>query len=83
MYAGFGRIGRLVMRNALARKDVEIVGINDPFLDAEYMAYMLKYDSVHRMWQGNVSGSADGLMVEGKKIACFAERYAYRRDASH
>jgi len=47
---GFGRIGRLVFRAALNDPKVEIAGINDPFIDAEYMAYMLKYDSVHGRW---------------------------------
>ena len=44
---GFGRIGRIVFRIAFEQKDMEIVGINDPFLDAAYMKYLLKYDSVH------------------------------------
>jgi glyceraldehyde 3-phosphate dehydrogenase len=49
---GFGRIGRLVFRAALNNPEVEIVGINDPFINAEYMAYMLKYDSVHGRFRG-------------------------------
>ena len=49
---GFGRIGRLVFRAALNNPEAKIVGINDPFLDAEYMAYMLKYDSVHGRFKG-------------------------------
>ena len=53
---GFGRIGRLVFRVAVNHPEAEIVGINDPFIDAEYMAYMLKYDSVH----GRFKGSAEG-----------------------
>ena len=61
------------MRSSLLRKDIEIVALNDPFLDAEYMAYMLKYDSVHRTWQGKVSGSGTVLDVDGQKIATFAE----------
>ncbi|GMF08400.1 unnamed protein product [Ambrosiozyma monospora] len=44
---GFGRIGRLVLRVALTRKDLKIVAINDPFIAAEYAAYMFKYDSTH------------------------------------
>src|SRR5215472_8874556 len=57
---GFGRIGRLVFRAALNNPKTKIVGINDPFIDAEYMAYMLKYDSVH----GRFSGSAKALVNE-------------------
>ena len=52
---GFGRIGRLVFRAALNRDDVEVVGLNDPFMNPEYMAYMLKYDSVHGKFPGEVS----------------------------
>jgi len=51
---GFGRIGRLVMRACLARTDIEVVAVNDPFVTADYMAYMFKYDTVH----GKFSGSA-------------------------
>jgi glyceraldehyde 3-phosphate dehydrogenase len=57
---GFGRIGRLVFRAALNNPKAKIVGINDPFIDAEYMAYMLKYDSVH----GRFRGSAKALVNE-------------------
>ncbi|KAG2427758.1 hypothetical protein HXX76_012083 [Chlamydomonas incerta] len=70
---GFGRIGRLVMRATMLRPDIEVVAINDPFIDAEYMAYMFKYDSVHKTWPGHVNGSKDGFMVEGRKIHTFAE----------
>jgi glyceraldehyde-3-phosphate dehydrogenase/erythrose-4-phosphate dehydrogenase len=71
--AGFGRIGRLVMRATMLRPDIEVVAINDPFIDAEYMAYMFKYDTVHKTWPGHVDGTKDGFMVEGRKIATFAE----------
>ena len=63
---GFGRIGRVVFRAALAREDVEVVGLNDPFMSPEYMAYMLKYDSVHGKFPGEVSYTADALVVNGK-----------------
>jgi len=70
---GFGRIGRLVFRAAMKRDDVQIVGINDPFIDLDYMQYMLKYDSVHGQYKGEI-GSKDGkLVVDGKEIAVFAE----------
>ncbi len=64
---GFGRIGRLVFRAALDRKDVEVVGIND-LLDVDYIAYMLKYDSVHGKFKGQVEVKDGHLVVNGKKI---------------
>eukprot|EP00195_Chlamydomonas_chlamydogama_P006260 CAMPEP_0202893434 /NCGR_PEP_ID=MMETSP1392-20130828/3011_1 /ASSEMBLY_ACC=CAM_ASM_000868 /TAXON_ID=225041 /ORGANISM="Chlamydomonas chlamydogama, Strain SAG 11-48b" /LENGTH=367 /DNA_ID=CAMNT_0049577769 /DNA_START=138 /DNA_END=1241 /DNA_ORIENTATION=+ len=68
---GYGRIGRLVHRATLTRPDVEVVAINDPFIDTEYMAYMMKYDSVHGQFPGKVEGSKEGFFVQGKKIATF------------
>jgi glyceraldehyde-3-phosphate dehydrogenase/erythrose-4-phosphate dehydrogenase len=56
---GFGRIGRLVLRAALNDPEAEFVGINDPFIDAEYMAYMLKYDERSNSW---VSAAARGRL---------------------
>ncbi|MFV0626993.1 MAG: type I glyceraldehyde-3-phosphate dehydrogenase [Alphaproteobacteria bacterium] len=70
---GFGRIGRLVFRAAVARNDVEIVGIND-LIDADYMAYMLKYDSVHGRFDGTVEVKNGNLVVNGKEIRITAER---------
>jgi glyceraldehyde 3-phosphate dehydrogenase len=71
---GFGRIGRMVFR-AVAKefKDIEIVAIND-LLDADYLAYMLKYDSVHGRFDGDVSVDNGALIVNGKKIRLTAER---------
>jgi len=71
---GFGRIGRMVFR-AVAKDytDMEIVGIND-LLDAEYLAYMLKYDSVHGRFDGDVSVEGNNLVVNGKTIRLTAER---------
>ena len=71
---GFGRIGRMVFR-AVAQdfNDIEIVGIND-LLDADYLAYMLKYDSVHGRFNGDVSVSNGNLIVNGKTIRLTAER---------
>ncbi len=71
---GFGRIGRMVFR-AVAQefKDIEIVAIND-LLDADYLAYMLKYDSVHGRFDGDVSVDNGMLIVNGKKIRLTAER---------
>jgi len=69
---GFGRIGRLVFRAAVNDPDAEIVGINDPFIDAEYMAYMLKYDSVHGRFKGAAEGSNGKLVVNGRAINVYA-----------
>ncbi len=69
---GFGRIGRLVFRAAMQHPDAQIVGINDPFIDAEYMAYMLTYDSVHGRFKGS-AGARDGkLIVNGRAIEVYA-----------
>ncbi len=71
---GFGRIGRMVFRAVHKEfKDIEIVGIND-LLDPEYLAYMLKYDSVHGNFQGEVTADNDAMIVDGKKIRLTAER---------
>ncbi|VDH05745.1 type I glyceraldehyde-3-phosphate dehydrogenase [Bergeyella zoohelcum] len=70
---GFGRIGRLVFRAMAERDNVEVVGIND-LIDAEYMAYMLKYDSVHGAFKGEVSVDGKDLVVNGKKIRVTAEK---------
>ena len=72
---GFGRIGRLVFRAAMAQMDkYEIVGINDPFVDPEYMVYMTKYDTVHGKFGGEVSFDAGKLIVNGKSIGNMAAR---------
>lgn len=70
---GFGRIGRLVFRAAQGRDDIEIVGIND-LLDVDYIAYMLRYDSVHGKFKGEVSVANGNLVVNGKEIRITAER---------
>ncbi|WP_192456881.1 glyceraldehyde-3-phosphate dehydrogenase [Musicola keenii] len=70
---GFGRIGRIVFRAAQERSDIEIVAIND-LLDAEYMAYMLKYDSTHGRFNGTVEVKDGNLVVNGKTIRVTAER---------
>ena len=71
---GFGRIGRMAFR-AIAKdfSDIEVVGIND-LLDADYLAYMLKYDSVHGNFDGEVSVEGSNLIVNGKTIRLTAER---------
>lgn len=70
---GFGRIGRFVFRAACERNDIEIVGIND-LLDADYMAYMLKYDSTHGKFNGTVEVKDGQLVVNGKTVRVTAER---------
>ncbi len=70
---GFGRIGRLAFRRACSMADVEVVGIND-LIDVEYLAYMLRYDSTHGRFQGEVAVENGQLVVNGKAIRITAER---------
>jgi len=70
---GFGRIGRLVFRASLTRDDIEIVGINDPFLDVGYMAYLAEYDSVHGRLTGQCEAVDGKLVVAGKELAVCGE----------
>merc|ERR1712087_580147 len=75
---GFGRIGRLVFRAAVANPEVEVKAVNDPFMDLKYMVYQLKYDSVHKRFDGTIATEeADGaefLVVNGKDIRVFHEK---------
>jgi glyceraldehyde 3-phosphate dehydrogenase len=73
---GFGRIGRLAFRAALDNPAVEVKGINDPFIDLDYMVYMLTYDSVHGKYTGEVSidKESNSLVVNGQAIKIFAEK---------
>ncbi len=71
---GFGRIGRIVLRNALKNPDVVVVAVNDPFIAPEYAAYMFKYDSTHGRFEGSVEAKADSLIIDGKTIKIFQER---------
>ena len=70
---GFGRIGNLAFQAALSRKDVEVVAINDPFIAADYMAYMVKYDTVHGKFEGEISSEEGKLIVNGKEIKVYNE----------
>ncbi len=70
---GFGRIGRLVFRAAQTRNDIEVVGIND-LIDVDYMAYMLKYDTIHGKFQGTVEAKDGKLIVNGNVIRVTSER---------
>jgi glyceraldehyde 3-phosphate dehydrogenase len=75
---GFGRIGRLVFRAASVHAEMEVKGVNDPFMDLEYMVYQLKYDSVHGRFPAEISCKKDGdkefLVVGGKDICVFHEK---------
>ncbi|KUI67578.1 Glyceraldehyde-3-phosphate dehydrogenase [Cytospora mali] len=71
---GFGRIGRIVFRNAIEHDDVEIVAVNDPFIEPKYAAYMLKYDSTHGNFKGDVAVDGSDLTVNGKKVKFYTER---------
>ena len=72
---GFGRIGRMVFRAAVENfaNDIEIVGIND-LLDPDYLAYMLKYDSVHGIFKHDIKVDGTNLVVDGKAIRLTAEK---------
>ena len=72
---GFGRIGRMVFRAAVENfsKDIQVVGIND-LLDADYLAYMLKYDSVHGIFNHEIKVDGNFMIVDGNKIQIFAEK---------
>ncbi len=70
---GFGRIGRLVFRAAVNNPNIEIVGIND-LIDANYMSYMLRYDTTHGRFVGEVSVEGKDLVVNGKKIRVTSEK---------
>ena len=68
---GFGRIGRLVFRASTKNPNIQVVGINDPFIDPNYMEYMLKYDTVHGRFDGEVSHKDDAIVVNGNEIKVF------------
>ena len=70
---GFGRIGRLVCRAICEADGVDVVHINDPFIDLDYMVYLLKYDSVHGRFDGTIEKTDGGIKVNGTKIDVFQE----------
>ena len=70
---GFGRIGRMVMRASLNHPEIEIVGIND-LCPADYLAYMLKYDTMHGKFAGEVSSAGNAIIINGRSIPVYAER---------
>ncbi|KAK1481327.1 glyceraldehyde-3-phosphate dehydrogenase [Colletotrichum cuscutae] len=71
---GFGRIGRIVFRNAVEHSEVEIVAVNDPFIETKYAAYMLKYDSTHGIFNGDIQQDGNDLVINGKKVKFYTER---------
>ncbi|EJT79224.1 glyceraldehyde-3-phosphate dehydrogenase [Gaeumannomyces tritici R3-111a-1] len=71
---GFGRIGRIVFRNAVEHPDCEIVAVNDPFIEVTYAKYMLEYDSTHGRFKGEVAVDGTDLVVNGKKVKFYSER---------
>lgn len=71
---GFGRIGRLVLRIALTKPDIEIVAVNDPFIAPNYASYLFKHDSTHGRYKGEVSFSDNTLIINGKKILVYQEK---------
>ncbi len=70
---GFGRIGKLACQAASKKEEVEIVAINDPFITADYMAYMLKYDTIHGRFEGEVKAEDGKLVINGKEIKVYNE----------
>jgi len=71
---GFGRIGRIVFRNAMEHEDIEIVACNDPFIEPKYAQYMLKYDSQHGVFKGEIEVEGKDLKVAGKTVRFYMEK---------
>ena len=71
---GFGRIGRLVFRAGLDNPNIEFVGVNDPFMTPDYCAYMLRYDTVHGRYNGDIKVTENSIIVEGKEVKFYAEK---------
>ncbi len=70
---GFGRIGKLTFQAALNKKEVEVVAINDPFITADYMEYMLKYDTIHGKFKGDLRSEEGKLIINGREIKVYNE----------
>ncbi|KAK6078033.1 glyceraldehyde-3-phosphate dehydrogenase [Seiridium cupressi] len=71
---GFGRIGRIVFRNAIEHPEIEIVAVNDPFIEPKYAEYMLKYDSTHGQFKGDIKVEGSDLVINGKTVKFYTER---------
>lgn len=70
---GFGRIGKLILRASMDRDDVEVVGINDPFMTVEYAKYMLEHDSIHGRFDKEVRATEDSLIIDGREIKFYSQ----------
>ena len=68
---GFGRIGRMVFRAGLSNPEIEFVALNDPFMTPDYMAYMLRYDTMHGQYTGSIEYTDNSIIVDGKEIKFF------------
>lgn len=71
---GFGRIGRLVTRAAFKNQRAEVTAINDPFMNLDYLIYLLKYDSVHGRFDGTIEKDGNNLKINGKRVHIFTEK---------
>ncbi|KND94180.1 Glyceraldehyde-3-phosphate dehydrogenase 2 [Tolypocladium ophioglossoides CBS 100239] len=71
---GFGRIGRIVFRNAVEHPEIQVVAVNDPFIETKYAEYMLKYDSSHGVFKGDIAVDGKDLVVNGNKVKFYSER---------
>ena len=71
---GFGRIGRLVLRAAQSNPLIHVTAVNDPFIPADYMQYMYKYDTVHGKWAGTVGHDDKNLIIDGRPIRIYGEK---------
>lgn len=71
---GFGRIGRLVFRAGLSNPRIEFAGINDPFMTPDYCAYMLRYDTIHGQFKGDIGYTDNAIVVNGREIRFYAEK---------
>jgi len=71
---GFGRIGRIVFRNAIEHGDIDVVAVNDPFIEPHYAAYMLKYDTTHGQFKGEIKIDGSDLVINGKKVRFYMEK---------
>lgn len=71
---GFGRIGSLAFEATLSRNDIEVVAINDPFITPDYMVYMIKHDTIHGQFNGEVSAEEDAIVINGKRVKVYNEK---------
>lgn len=71
---GMGRIGRLVLRAGIRREDVDFIAVNDPFMTPDYLAYLIRHDSVHGHCDADISSDGNSILMNGKTIQCFQEK---------